>query len=210
MILSAVWQRDVSGFILHPEAHQEEIQAAGVHCNGAPFQFPTSGYIGYLWDISLKPFHRHQGVDIFSGEEPGKAPVYAVADGYLTREKNWKSSLIQRIPMDPLQRNRQIWVYYTHMALADGTTTIAADFPPGSSETFVRAGTLLGYQGNYSGNPDQPVGVHLHISIVKDDGSGHYTNELRIQNTLDPSPYFGLPLNANAFPQRPIGCVKRE
>jgi peptidoglycan LD-endopeptidase LytH len=60
---------------------------------------------------------------------------------------------------------------------------------------LVKSGTLLGYQGNYSGTPNNPVGVHLHFSIVKDNGSGHFLNELEIRNTLDPSLYFNLPLN---------------
>jgi hypothetical protein len=38
--------------------------------------------------------------------------------------------------------------------------------------------------------------VHLHFSIVKDDGNDGYLNELEIGNTLDPSPYLGLSLNA--------------
>jgi hypothetical protein len=62
---------------------------------------------------------------------------------------------------------------------------------------FVPAGTLLGYQGNYSGDPNNPVGVHLHFSIVRDDGSGKFLNELKIANTLDPSLYFNMSLNAN-------------
>ena len=37
--------------------------------------------------------------------------------------------------------------------------------------------------------------MHLHVSIVKDDG-GQFMNELDINNTYDPSPYFGLALNA--------------
>ena len=75
-------------------------------------------------------------------------------------------------------------------------TYISAQFPPGTSEVFVKAGTLLGYQGNYSGTAYNPVGVHLHFSIVKDNGKGSFLNELEIENTLDPSPYFGLRLNA--------------
>ena len=51
--------------------------------------------------------------------------------------------------------------------------------------------------GNYSGDPNNPVGVHLHVSVVEDDGFGKFKNELDINNTYDPSPYFGLPLNAN-------------
>lgn len=57
---------------------------------------------------------------------------------------------------------------------------------------------MLGYQGNYSGTPGHPVGVHLHFSIVRDDGKGSFLNELKIQNTIDPSAYFGLPLNGRA------------
>jgi hypothetical protein len=45
--------------------------------------------------------------------------------------------------------------------------------------------------------------VHLHFSIVKDDGQGKYLNELSIQNTLDPSPYLGLILNANNTASEP-------
>jgi hypothetical protein len=37
--------------------------------------------------------------------------------------------------------------------------------------------------------------VHLHFSIVEDDGTGEFKNELDIDNTLDPSPYLGIPLN---------------
>jgi len=60
----------------------------------------------------------------------------------------------------------------------------------------VSQGELLGKMGNYSGKALVPVGVHLHFSIVKDDGNGKYLNELKIANTLDPSPYFGMQLDA--------------
>jgi hypothetical protein len=83
------------------------------------------------------------------------------------------------------------------MADPAGNSFISSDFPPGTTEQYVEAGTFLGYQGNYSGDPSSPVGVHLHISVVKDDGFGKFTNELDIENTYDPTPYFGLPLNAN-------------
>ena len=83
------------------------------------------------------------------------------------------------------------------MADADGNSYISSQFPPGTSEVFVEAGTLLGYQGNFSGEPYNPVGIHLHFSIVKDDGQGNFLNELEIENTLDPSPYLGLPVNAS-------------
>ncbi len=169
---------------------------AGERCGDAPFVIPTDGFIGYLWDDSFRIGHHHQGIDIFSGNPGHVTPVVAAYPGYLTRMSDWKSSLIIRIPDDPINPGRQIWTYYTHMASPEGESFIVSDFPPGTQEVYVEAGTLLGYQGNYSGTPGNPVGVHLHFSIVKDDGQGGFKNELEIENTLDPTPYFGLPLNA--------------
>ena len=179
----------------NPAGHTEWTITALERCGDAPFLLPTGGFIGYFWDDSFRLGHRHQGIDIFGGAEPGVTPVYSVYDGFLTRQPDWKSSLIIRVPDDPMMPGRQIWLYYTHLADPDGLSFIDDDYPPGTTEKPVHAGDLLGYQGNYSGDPQNPVGVHLHFSITRDDGQGHYMNELKIQNTLDPSPYFGIELN---------------
>ncbi len=194
-------------WIRNPTAHPEWSVPAKTQCNAAPFLMPTSGYVGFLWDDSFRIGHRHQGIDVFGGEQPGLTPVYSAYPGYLTRLPEWKSSLIIRIPKDPLQPGRQIWTYYTHLADAEGHSYISSDFPPGTAEEWIPAGTLLGYQGNYSGDPDQPVGVHLHFSIVLDDEDGRFRNELEITNTLDPSPYLGLTLNAKNHPAEIVTCI---
>jgi len=191
---------EVLATIRDPQRHPEWFIEAGTYCNEAPFSMPTTGFIGFIWDDSFRPGHRHQGLDIFGGEKPGVVPVYAAHSGYLTRLPDWKSTVIIRVPSDPLQPGRQIWTYYTHMAEPDGTSYIVDTFPPGTYEVFVEEGTLLGHQGNYSGDPNNPTGVHLHFSIVKDDGTGSFQNELEIKNTLDPSPYFGMSLNAKENP----------
>jgi murein DD-endopeptidase MepM/ murein hydrolase activator NlpD len=186
----------VMAWLTDPGAHPDWTMQAGQRCEGAPFLFPTNGFAGFLWGDSFRLGHRHQGVDIFGGEDLGQTPVVAAYGGYLTRLPDWKASLIVRLADDPLDPGRQIWVYYTHMADSQGNSFISSDYPPGTQEVYVEAGTLLGYQGNYSGDPNNPTGVHLHFSIVQDDGSGRFRNELNIDNTLDPSPYLGLPLNA--------------
>lgn len=186
-----VWE-----FFADPASHADWKMAAGSRCGDAPFLFPTDGMIGFLWDDSFRVGHRHQGIDIFSGTEVGVTPVFAAYDGYLTRLADWKSSVIMRVPNDPLAPGRQIWLYYTHMADSNGASYIVTDFPPGAKEIFVAAGTLLGYQGDYSGDPNNPTGIHLHFSIVKDDGNGNFLNELAIKNTYDPSDYFGIQVNA--------------
>jgi murein DD-endopeptidase MepM/ murein hydrolase activator NlpD len=190
----------VMEWIRHAEDHPDWAIKAGERCGDAPFSMPTDGYIGFLWDDSFRPGHRHSGLDIFGGTENGITPIFAAYDGYLTRQADWKSTVIIRIPSDPLQPDRQIWTYYTHMADEQGNDFISDDFPPGTSDVFVEAGTLLGYQGNFSGTPGSPTGVHLHFSIVKDDGNGQYLNETIIENTLDPSPYFNIDLNAKSNP----------
>ena len=187
--------RKILAFLRNPAPYQDMIMPGLTRCGEAPFLLPTTGLIGFLWDDSFRPGHRHQGIDIFGGTDVGVTPVYAVYDGYLTRLPGWKSSVIIRIPSDPFQPDRQIWTYYTHMADDNGRSLIVNAYPQGEREVYVPAGTLLGYQGNYSGTPDRPTGVHLHFSIVKDDGQGEFMNELEIGNTLDPSPYFGMVLN---------------
>ena len=199
--------RNLLLYLRNPRAHQDWVTDALQSCGDAPFLMPTSGYIGYLWDDSFRVGHRHQGIDIFGGGEPGDTPVYAAFDGYLSREQDWKSSVIIRVPSDPLNPGEQIWLYYTHMAYDSGESLILADFPAGSHEVFVKTGTLLGYQGNYSGNPGNPTGVHLHFSIVKDDGTGKFLNELEIDNTLDPSPYLGMLLNNKENGVTPVYCL---
>lgn len=194
----------------NPDAHPDWRLRAGTRCGDAPFLFPTDGYIGFLWDDSFRVGHRHQGIDVFAGTDVGVTPVIAAYPGYLTRLPDWKSSVIVRVPSDPLQPGRQIWVYYTHMADAGGHSYISDEFPPGTYERPIEAGTLLGYQGNYSGDPYNPTGVHLHFSIVLDDGRGNFRNELDIRNTLDPSPYLGLPLNANTSTGEVIVCAAGE
>lgn len=180
----------------------------GTHCGDAPFAFPTSGVILGLWDQSYHFGHRHAGIDIFSGSEPGVTPVYAAYPGFLSRLPDWRASVIIRIPSDPLHPERQIWNYYTHLANENGESFISEGFPAGTEEKFVEAGTFLGYMGDFSGHPGSPTGLHLHFSVVKDDGQGHFTNELNINNTYDPSPYFNLSLNHRQNPDEIPLCAQ--
>jgi len=183
-----------------PAANPEWMVLAGVRCQpDAPMLLPTAGYIGFGWDDSFRPGHRHSGYDIFS---PARAvnvtPVIAAYDGYLTREPGWRSSLILRHPDFPaIVPGEQIWTYYTHIASAAGSQSFPApQFPPGTRELFVPAGALLGYQGNWSGNAASPTGIHLHFSIVKSTPGGGYADETDISNTYDPGPFLGVVRNA--------------
>jgi hypothetical protein len=197
-------------FFWEPDQRAALITDLIVPCPGRPFLLPAKGFVGLLYadpTAPYTPFNAHPGIDIFGDGEPGTIPVYAAYDGYLTRLPDWKSSLIIRIPRDPLDPSRQIWMYYAHMASVSGDVSyISADFPPGTSEKFVKQGTLLGYEGQYNGSNINSIMMHLHFSIVTSDENGSFRNETRFTNTLDPSPYFGLTLNATANPIIPVRC----
>ncbi|MQC25877.1 MAG: hypothetical protein DWG76_00290 [Chloroflexi bacterium] len=113
---------------------------------------------------------------------------------------DWTATVIIRIPEDPLYSRRQIWTYYTHMADQQGESFISENFPSGTFGVYVEEGTFLGYIGNYSGDVNNPTGLHLHFSVVKDDGDGDFLNELDIRNTRDPTPYFNMAVNHNINP----------
>jgi len=196
-----------------PQAHSHWGLKVGEQCGNAPFLMPTDGFVAFFWGDRYSTGRMHQGVDIFSPkalEGIGSTPVVAAYDGYLTRLPEWRSAVILRIPDDPLQPGRQIWVYFAHMADAEGNSFIVPDYPPGTYEKFVKAGTLLGFQGNYSADPANPTGVHLHFSIVLDNGEGSFRNELEFRNTLDPSPYLGVELNAKRIGDQVASCPSPE
>lgn len=199
----------IGQFLRNPTQNAELSSEALRGCAGAPFILPTEGFIGLLWRDTAGPYNatrRHTGLDIFSGKPSGTAPIYAVYDGYLTRADDWHSTVIIRHD-DPLQEGRTIWTYYTHMASDNGRDIyISPQFPRGTYGQFVRQGTLLGYQGDY--NPAFGVAIHLHISIVMSADNGSFKNEAILENTLDPSPYFGLDVNADNQPSRPVRCLE--
>lgn len=197
-------------YLNDPGAHPEWVTRANSRCPGAPFAFPSDGYVGYLYGDAFRPLQKHQGIDIFGDKPIGKTPVYAAADGFLTRLADWKSAVIIRVPDDPLSPGREIWLYYAHMADPQGNSFIDSAFPPGTMEKPVVMGRALGFQGNYSGDPANPTGLHLHFSIVRGDGRGGFRNETDIANTLDPSPYFGMELNAADGAYGPPVCVSTK
>ena len=108
--------------------------------------------------------------------------------------------------MTPYQAGRTIWTYYTHMASRTGEDFIVDDYPQGTFSVPITQGTLIGYQGAYS--PQFPVAVHLHLSIVTTAADGSFRNEAILENTLNPSPYFGIDLNADSNNNRPVQCLE--
>ena len=188
----------INTFMQAPASYDAWQLVGGERCGDAPMLMPSDGYIGVGWDDGIPPLYQHTGYDIFGPDgEDNVTPIYAVYDGYLTRESNWRSAVIIRHPefdaLPDIVGDDQIWTYYTHMASRDGGSSFISEaFPRGTREKFVEAGTLLGYQGSWSGTTERDMTRHLHLSIVKSNASGSYLNETQIANTLDPAPFLGL------------------
>lgn len=198
-------------FLTQPDVQPTLETPALSQCDGAPFVLPSEGFIGLLWRddaAPYTPFRRHTGIDIFGSGREGTVPIYAVYDGFLSRLEDWQSTVIIRHD-DPLQAGRTIWTYYTHMAHSRSHVSfISEDYPPGTFNQPISQGTLIGYQGAFS--PQFPVAMHLHLSIVTSESDGSFRNEAILENTLNPSPYFGLDLNADTNQERPVQCIGRE
>jgi murein DD-endopeptidase MepM/ murein hydrolase activator NlpD len=205
LVLGLAWrERRALSYLLRAAWRQrtlpDEQQDVPVErCPGAPWLLPTSGVLGVLWDDTRVPpygaDYRHSGLDIFGEGRENTVPVYAVADGLLTRLPGWKSAVIIQHE-DPLRPGEVVWTYYAHMAGSSGRSYIVEDFSAGSSGVRVEAGQLLGYQGVWSGHPLSPGWLHLHFSVVKAAEDGSFLNETLVANTLDPSPYLGIVGNA--------------
>ena len=213
LFLSYRWYRGSSNsndyirrWLRNPSQSENLHSPALQRCGDAPFVLPSEGFIGLLWRDTAAPYNalnRHTGIDIFGRGQKGTVPVYAVYDGLLTRLDTWRSSIIIQ-HTDPLQSDRKIWTYYTHMASTGGDSFIDEAFPAGTYAMPVEQGTLIGFQGAY--NPAFPIATHVHLSIVTSDLDGSFLNEAILGNTLDPSPYFGMDLNADTQLLRPVNC----
>jgi len=173
-------------------------------CPGAPWQLPTSGFLGVRWSGA--------GLDFFGRGNENSVPVYAVADGLLTRLPDWDDSVaIQH--GDPLRPGEKLWSYYAALASANGLEPyIVQNFPPGSGNVPVKAGQLLGYQGRWSGQPSRPMWIHLRFSVVRAAADGSFPGEVGPENVLDPSLYLGIALKTEEgyTGWQPLRCKETE
>lgn len=162
-------------------------------CPDVAWQLPTRADMGVWWLTQSL---------IFMGEGfEGNVPVYAVADGLLMRDADWRDA-VAILHDDPVRPGQKVWTYYAGMAPAWGNGSyIAAGFPVGSEGIPVKKGQLLGYQGTTHGG-SMAIWPHATFGVAQPlhaDGGFPYhvlseeqpTNPLDPHTFLDPSPYLG-------------------
>ncbi len=165
-------------------------------CPEAPWPLPTRSEMGMWW------YSRALG--FMAAAYQNTAPVYAVADGQLTRREDWNDAVaIQH--EDPLHPGETIWTFYGGMADAHNAQSFVAEaFPPGAEGVSVQAGDLLGYQGRWW---EGGIWVHAHFAITPARADGSFPAalvnradetddplpyELERRGIIDPSPYLGV------------------
>jgi hypothetical protein len=176
------------------KATERLVTAAVNVCPGSAWRLPGDGSLG----IQLVD----DGIDFFGNAREGSTPVYAMADGILTRRPEWVDA-VAILHDDPLRPGEKLWAFYGGMAAANGTDSfVAQDFPAGSTDIPVKSGQLLGYQGTWSGTPDWPKWVHVFIALVDAHGKSSQPKNITSADLLDPAPYLGLIVDAGKdYPQ---------
>lgn len=157
-----------------------ELPPPNGQCPDAPWPLPTRSEMGMLW------YGRALGFMAESYENI--APVYAVADGLLTRREDWNDAVAIQHD-DPLHPGETIWTFYGGMADAQNARSFVAEaFPPGIEELPIQAGDLLGYQGRWW-EGEMRVHAHFIITPARADGSFPAALVNRAKETDEPLPY---------------------
>jgi hypothetical protein len=174
-------------FVYRPRGSRLEASINPMFCLNASWKMPTSSAFGAQW--------RENGLNIFGWGSKNTVPVYAVADGLLTRYSDWDGTVAIRHD-DPLNPGGEVWSIYTDMISASGFESyIDKSLPPGSEDLPVKAGQLLGYQGEWSGRIYWPMPAHLGFAVVDEISSSVVGIDEVFKNAVDPRPYLGIVLN---------------
>jgi hypothetical protein len=155
-------------------------------CDGAAWKLPSSASLG----IQL----RDGGIDFFGQGNEGEIPVYAVADGLVTRLLERADAVAVQYE-DPQRPGKKIWALYDGMASADGRNSYISEEFLKAVSAPVKAGHLIGYQGTWSGTPNWPMWVHVRFTVV--DVGDQLPGMVTSMTYLDPAAYLGLALDAS-------------
>ena len=180
------------------KAFEQAAQKSIDVCPSGVWRLPSDGLFGIQWMKSR--------IDFFGRGNAGKIPIYAVADGLLTRQAGWVDS-VAILHDDPLNPAQKVWSYYGGMAASNGTDSyVVGDFPAGTTNVPVQSGQLIGYQGSWSGNPPWPKWVHMSFAVIYSSQQNTFPEKVTPEITLDPVPYLGLTVETGNENPQTLNC----
>lgn len=152
-----------------PKDFDNKIYPQNRACPGAPWQLPTDANMGMLW-------YNRQLLMMGAGHA-GHIPVYAVADGMLYQFPYWKASVAIQHD-DPFTPGKKLWSFYGGLAPAyDAENAYIVDHFLGLKGVPVKAGDLIGYQGQWFG-PTKQTWVHTRFALLPAEDDGQFPESL--------------------------------
>ncbi len=169
-------------------------KSASPSATSASFMWPTTGYIGYIYNQPTSGGALHNGIDFWTstkcdnnGNSRGN-PVYPPHAGQITMVYATADGIQDgiRIKHSDLEN---VWTHYWH--LADYDTRDSHISSGIRLWDQVTTETLLGYQGTLMrsdshGNSIQKTCVHLHLTVANGDRDAAH---------IDPTFFFGVRLD---------------
>lgn len=166
----------IGTFLVGNSPRDAEADGQPFRCTDSSFYFPVTGVVGWTYmdpastdrNASGAPTV-HTGIDVFADAGPG-APVYAPADGVVSREYGpERVNLVLTGVTNLVDGELGVEVYLSH---------VNHSLVPG--QTF-KAGDVIATLG----------GEHVHMSV----GASIGYDDREISQTQDPSPYFNAALS---------------
>lgn len=151
--------------VFEPKNDEMDVFPENRSCPNSPWQIPSESDMGLFW-------YNRQLILMGAGYT-GEVPVHAIADGMLYQFPQWKTAvaIMHNNPFDP---GRKIWSFYGDMAPAYNADSAYIDSRfLGAEGVPVKAGDLIGYQGQWLG-PSQSTWVHLRFALIPADSDGGF------------------------------------
>lgn len=166
-------------------------------CPSSKWRLPSDASLGVQWGDDV--------LSLFGRSSEGNIPVYAVADGSLTRPDDWTDG-VAILHQDPIDSSKTIWAIYGGMANASGETLVLEEFSTGAKDIPIKAGQLLGYQGTWSGTSQWPMWKHASFILLDAYGSVTFPRDSASVTFLNPAAYLGLSVDRNNKNLQPMKC----
>ena len=185
-------------FVYQPRTRHQSTLIS--ECENGVWALPTTAYLGYRYRDGLLAFYG-------AGAE-GQVPVKAVADGLFYRLEGIPEGSFLILHEDPLNPGEKLIAYYGDMRSYQGDRIFISEAFLGNVQgVSVSKGETIGFQGMWSGSPNQQDWLHITFGLAPYDSQFLEEPDLLFENLIDPSVYFGIEIDTGAKSVKPIKCL---
>ena len=173
--------------------------SAPSECSAGAWPLPTRATMGYRYENGW--------LSLYGAGPEGTVPVVAVAPGEVFRPEGFPEGSLAVIHEDPKNPAKRVILYYTEMqSYRKGEPLISEKIPLGATSLGVTAGETLGYQGMWSGRPNQQDWLHVTLGIAPYDSQFLEETGKLEDKLVSPAEYFGIQLDPDSRHVKPVIC----